>query len=79
MMFSPVRVCRDLAGAATWAAPAPQAYARFEDREPQCTLLVFVDHPLPQGLAGERKAVLGGELLGGQCRPEISVVLAHDP
>src|SRR5215469_786273 len=37
------------------------------------------DHPLPQGLAGERKTVLGGELLGGQSRPEISVVVAHDP
>src|SRR6266404_3486155 len=37
------------------------------------------DHPFAQGLAGERKAVLSGELLGGQRRAEIGVVLAHDP
>ena len=37
------------------------------------------DHPLPQGLAGEGKAVLGGEFLGGQGRAEIGIVVAHDP
>src|SRR5271169_4006994 len=37
------------------------------------------NHPLPQGLAGEPKAVLGGELLGGQGRPEIGIIVAHDP
>src|SRR5882762_4342296 len=37
------------------------------------------DHPFAQGLAGERKAVLSGELLGGQRRTEIGVVLTHDP
>jgi hypothetical protein len=37
------------------------------------------DHPLAQGLAGDRKAVLGGELFGGQGRAEIGIVLAHDP
>src|SRR5271169_2334716 len=37
------------------------------------------DHPPAQGLAGERKAVLGGQLLSGQRRPEIGVAAAHDP
>ena len=37
------------------------------------------DHPLPQGLAGDRKTALGGELLGSQGRAEIGIVVAHDP
>src|ERR1700760_2755037 len=37
------------------------------------------DHPLSQGLARERKAMLGGELFSRQSRPKISVIPAHDP
>src|SRR6202040_4165065 len=37
------------------------------------------NHPLAQCLAGERKAVLSGELLGGERRAEIGVALTHDP
>src|SRR5215468_4660275 len=37
------------------------------------------DHPLSQGLAGEQKAMLSGELFGRQRRPEIGIVLTHDP
>ena len=37
------------------------------------------DHPQPQRLAGERNAVTSRQLLGGQRRAEIRVVLAHDP
>src|SRR5215469_92855 len=36
------------------------------------------DHPLSQGLAGEQKAMLSGELFGRQRRPEIGIVLTHD-
>src|SRR4051794_2597727 len=35
------------------------------------------DHPLPQSLAGQRKAVLSGELLGGQHRTEICIAKAE--
>ena len=34
------------------------------------------DHPLPHGLAGERKAMLSGELIGGERRIKIGIVLA---
>lgn len=60
------------------ARPRPHGTAAADDGAVGATARDGPPNPLAQRLARYRQSVLFGQLLGGQCRAEIPIALAHD-